>query len=442
MSIATSLTKLETDITNAYNTINTKGGTIPSNKNTENLSTAINSISGGGGGKPEQNKTVTPTTSLQTILPDEGYTLSSVTVNAVDSSIDNNIQDSNIKNGVNILGVIGTLKEKEPKVENPAVIMLDWEGTILKEYPKEDITNLNELPNPNTFSNYEDVDHELLQFQEWNWNLQDIKNWVQNKRNQKLFVGAIYTTTDGVDHNYWKYSKLEDKINLISIHKRHTESFASYVFNNYSNLKSINLPDNITSLGNYACNGCYNLLSLNIPNGVTTTGINSFAQSSALEKVSLPNSLITIANGTFSTCHNLSSINIPDSVTTIGSLAFSNCRRLSSINIPSNLSALEASAFMNCITLNNITIPSTLGSIKINTFNSCKSLIDFVIMGKTNLIDVNAFTGTNDNLKIYVYQENLSWFETATNWSSLYADGKIVTIEDNINYLISIGIDL
>lgn len=52
MSIASKLTKLETDITNAYDTIQTKGGTIPSNKNTENLATAINSISGGGGITP------------------------------------------------------------------------------------------------------------------------------------------------------------------------------------------------------------------------------------------------------------------------------------------------------------------------------------------------------------------------------------------------------
>ena len=44
MSIATQLTKLETDITNAYSAVNTKGGTIPSSKNTNNLSTAINSI--------------------------------------------------------------------------------------------------------------------------------------------------------------------------------------------------------------------------------------------------------------------------------------------------------------------------------------------------------------------------------------------------------------
>lgn len=44
MSIASKLTKLETDITNAYSSINTKGGTIPSNKNTENLQNAISSI--------------------------------------------------------------------------------------------------------------------------------------------------------------------------------------------------------------------------------------------------------------------------------------------------------------------------------------------------------------------------------------------------------------
>lgn len=45
MSIADKITKLQTDITNAYNSIQTKGGTIPTSKNTENLTSAINSIS-------------------------------------------------------------------------------------------------------------------------------------------------------------------------------------------------------------------------------------------------------------------------------------------------------------------------------------------------------------------------------------------------------------
>lgn len=46
MSISEKLTKLNTDISNAYNSIETKGGTVPVNKNTENLASAIESIEG------------------------------------------------------------------------------------------------------------------------------------------------------------------------------------------------------------------------------------------------------------------------------------------------------------------------------------------------------------------------------------------------------------
>ena len=55
-----------------------------------------------------QNKTVIPTTSQQVISADQGYTgLGNVTVNAVTSSIDQNIVAGNIKDGVSILGVTG-----------------------------------------------------------------------------------------------------------------------------------------------------------------------------------------------------------------------------------------------------------------------------------------------------------------------------------------------
>ena len=48
MAIANEIATLKTNITNAYNSINTKGGTVPTNKNTENLSSAIDSIPSGG----------------------------------------------------------------------------------------------------------------------------------------------------------------------------------------------------------------------------------------------------------------------------------------------------------------------------------------------------------------------------------------------------------
>lgn len=50
MSIASELQDLNDNILDAYDAINTKGGTVPANKNTANLATAISSISGGGGG--------------------------------------------------------------------------------------------------------------------------------------------------------------------------------------------------------------------------------------------------------------------------------------------------------------------------------------------------------------------------------------------------------
>ncbi len=49
MAIADTINSMKTNITNAYNAVQTKGGTIPTNKNLENLSTAINSITAGGG---------------------------------------------------------------------------------------------------------------------------------------------------------------------------------------------------------------------------------------------------------------------------------------------------------------------------------------------------------------------------------------------------------
>lgn len=56
-----------------------------------------------------QNKTVTPSTSKQTITAGSNYDgLGTVTVNAVTAAIDENIVAGNIKDGVTILGVTGS----------------------------------------------------------------------------------------------------------------------------------------------------------------------------------------------------------------------------------------------------------------------------------------------------------------------------------------------
>ena len=97
-------------------TVNAVTSDIDSNITAENIKAGVSVLGVVGSYEaPEpvvQEKTVNPTTSSQVVSPDEGYdALSSVTVNAVSSSIDSNIVAGNIKQGVTILGVEGTVEE-------------------------------------------------------------------------------------------------------------------------------------------------------------------------------------------------------------------------------------------------------------------------------------------------------------------------------------------
>lgn len=84
-----------------------KGGTVSEN---DTFRSYANKISNLPSGQPNlQDKTVSPTTSQQTVTADAGYDgLDEITVNGVTSAIDNNIQAGNIKKNTTILGVTGT----------------------------------------------------------------------------------------------------------------------------------------------------------------------------------------------------------------------------------------------------------------------------------------------------------------------------------------------
>ena len=67
------------------------------------------------GEKPEESFNVRPTTFDQTISPRDGYAFGSGTVKAVTAEIDDNIVPNNIREGITVLGVEGTLKEVKPE---------------------------------------------------------------------------------------------------------------------------------------------------------------------------------------------------------------------------------------------------------------------------------------------------------------------------------------
>ena len=89
-------------------------------------------------------RTVVPTTDEQIVTPNEGYNaLSSVTVKPVDSSIDSNIIPENVKMGVEILGVTGTLEEQtEPILQAKTVIPSTSQQNIIAD---DDYDGLSEV---------------------------------------------------------------------------------------------------------------------------------------------------------------------------------------------------------------------------------------------------------------------------------------------------------
>ena len=101
---------------NAFDEVSVSAVTssIDSNITAGNIKSGV-SILGVNGSVVELNgetTTVTPTTSQQTITPSGVHNgLTEVVVDAVDATIDNNIQSGNIKSGVSILGVSGSVVE-------------------------------------------------------------------------------------------------------------------------------------------------------------------------------------------------------------------------------------------------------------------------------------------------------------------------------------------
>lgn len=94
----------------------------------------------------------------------------------------------------------------------------------------------------------------------------------------------------------------------------------------------------------------------------------------------------------------------------------------------SEVTSIGSNTFQNCTNLTSVSFPNVT-SIGSTTFQNCTNL-SIVILGKrATLSNSNAFRGAN-NVITYVQPEDLSWYETATNWSTLYAQDRIKSIED------------
>lgn len=191
------------------------------------------------------------------------------------------------------------------------------------------------------------------------------------------------------------------------LHAREVEEY------DYSPLKSITIPDSVTSIGNRVFFSCNHLTSITIPDSATSIGDGAFSYCDHLTSITVPNSVTSIGDYAFSYCDKLINITISDSITSIGRSAFSGCDKLINITIPDKVTSIGGYAFQGCKSLTSINIPDSVTSIGDMAFSYCDRLTSITISGNNVSIGRSAFGDCDCLTSITISGNNVSIGDSA-----------------------------
>ena len=218
-------------------------------------------------------------------------------------------------------------------------------------------------------------------------------------------------------------------------------------------LKSVTIPDSVTSIGDGAFNDCESLTTkveigekiidgikyllycnrtakvvqksggykgdIIIPETVefkgityrvTSIGAETFTWCEKLKSIVIPNSITSIGDRAFYQCTGLTSITIPESVTSIGKRAFENCKKLTSVIIPDGVKSIGDMTFSWCFALTEIVIPNSVKSIGDEAFECCFALTEIKIPDSVTSIGTEAFGGC-ESLTSITFQGTIAQWE-------------------------------
>ena len=157
------------------------------------------------------------------------------------------------------------------------------------------------------------------------------------------------------------------------------------VFSFCSGLKSITLPNNITSIGKAAFWGCSGLTNLTIPSTVSSISLFAFYDCSGLTSLTLSSCLTFIGDNAFGGCNQLEDVRyiiLDDLATYIQTdhpLIDINCsikyyrnnKELTTLKFPVGITSVGKNAFQKCSSFTSLTFPSAITSISDLHFNGC-----------------------------------------------------------------------
>ena len=184
--------------------------------------------------------------------------------------------------------------------------------------------------------------------------------------------------------------------------------------NNYlanSKITSVEIPNNITSIGDYAFRNCTGLTSIAIGKGVTEIGGFAFDNCKSLTSITIPDGVKKIDFCAFDWCTGLKSVKLSNNIKRISSWMFNHCEGLTNITIPDGVKKIGNSAFCKCTSLIDITIPNSVKVISPQVFSDCVKLKDI------------SFTGTKEEWDA-ISKDN-SWNYNTGNHTIHCTDGEL-----------------
>ena len=182
--------------------------------------------------------------------------------------------------------------------------------------------------------------------------------------------------------------------------------------------RTVEIPNNVTTIGDYAFYGCTGLTNITLPDSLTTINQNAFNGCTGLTEIDLKNVAIFSGGYHFSSCRSLRKV-IGKKVTSTAH-SFYNCRALQTA-ILSNVSTIGQNTFLYALALKNVDCRN-VDTIADASFSQCSwlSLIDLTSRATpTTLKSTYAFNSTNNTWIAVVADDSIkSDFQNATNWST------------------------
>lgn len=227
---------------------------------------------------------------------------------------------------------------------------------------------------------------------------------------QTLTISGTGATKDYGDTrlNSRPWDSYKDQITTVIVEEGITE-LGTLIFYNFTALTSISLPSTLETIAggtaNYgAFRGCTALKSITLPEGLTTIEAMAFRDCTALEHIKFPNSLKTLGTSAFQGCTGITSVTYGTGMTSTGQNAFRDCTNLNSIIFSPTITKIDEYSFYNT-RLTSVEIPETVESIGTRAFANC-SFLSKVTIHNINckfegIIGEDPFNGSSQQLKIY-----------------------------------------